>query len=120
MTARINLGSALMQRGDLAAAVTVLRDVTRLQPANAEARYNLGLALKQQDDFAGAETELRRATELDANLPEAFYTLGVVLWQTGRGEEAAGAFRVGHRAPPRLCRCAFHARHRSQAKRRDE
>ena len=34
------------------------------------------------------------ATELDANLPEASYTLGVVLWQTGRGEEAAGAFRA--------------------------
>jgi tetratricopeptide (TPR) repeat protein len=82
-----------MQRGDLAGAVAVLREATRLKPDSAEARYNLGVALKQQDDFAAAEVELRRATELDPSLQEAFYTLGVVLWQTGRAEDAVQAFR---------------------------
>jgi Flp pilus assembly protein TadD len=51
------------------------------------------MALKQQDDFAGAEEELRQAIRADPALPDASFTLGVVLWQTGRAEEAAAAFR---------------------------
>ena len=59
--ARLNLGTALMQQGNLAGAVKVYRALVELDPTNAEAFYNLGLALKQQDEFAAAEIELRRA-----------------------------------------------------------
>ena len=60
--ARLNLGTTLMQRGDLEGAVAVLRELTARDPANAEAHYNLGVALKQNDDFKGAEAALRRAS----------------------------------------------------------
>ena len=86
--ARFDLGTALMQQGDLERAVAVYRALVEADPGNAEAFYNLGLALKQKDDFAGAETELRHAMRLDSTLPEPPFTLGVVLWQTGRADEA--------------------------------
>ena len=47
-SARLNLGTALMQTGDLGGAVDVYRELTDREPANAEAFYDLGLALKQQ------------------------------------------------------------------------
>ncbi len=52
-TARHNLGTVFMHKGDLKTAVEVYQELTRRNPYNAEAFYNLGLALKQQDDFAG-------------------------------------------------------------------
>ena len=96
VTARHNLGSALMQKGDVEGAIALYRELTAAHPENAEAFYNLGVALKQKDDFAGAEAALRRAIALDpqSQLPEAPYTLGVTLWQIGRAEDAATAFRA--------------------------
>jgi Flp pilus assembly protein TadD len=82
-----------MQKGDLAGAVVVYRELTTLDPRNAEAFYDLGLALKQQDQFEDAERALRTAMELDRELPEAPFTLGVVLWQGGRAEEAIALFK---------------------------
>ena len=109
--ARLNLGTTLMQRGDLDGAVEVLRDLIARDPANAEAHYNFGVALKQSDDFKGAEAALRRAVDLGPTLADAPFTLGVVLWQTGRPAEAVDMFRAGHRAATRIRRGALHARH---------
>ncbi len=90
---RLNLATAWMHQGNLAAAVDLLRQVTADEPANAEAFYNLGVALKQRDDFEPAEAALRRAVTLAPRLAEAPFTLGVLLWQTGRVEDAEAAFR---------------------------
>ena len=114
MPARLNLGTALMQKGQLAEAVAELRALLALDPTNAEAAYNLGLALKQQDDFAAAEMELRQAIALDPTLPDAPFTLGVVLWQTGRPDEALQQFRDALARKPDYADAHLHDRHRAE------
>ena len=108
----------LLQSGDLDGAIEVYRELTRREPANAEAFYDLGLALKQKDRFEEAEPALRSAQRLDPSMPEAPYTLGVVLWQTGRRRRGRAALSRRHRAPARLRRRALHARDRPAAARR--
>jgi tetratricopeptide (TPR) repeat protein len=90
-----NLGTALMTKGDHAAAVAAFRESLRLQPQSASARqvladadYDFGSALMERGAFAQAEAPLREAIQLRPDYAEAHNNLGIVLASTGRLAEA--------------------------------
>ena len=66
------------------------------RPQEAAAHLALGRALLHQGDAAGALGSLERARELDPRLSGLHEALGLALYQLGRLEEAARAFRGEH------------------------
>ena len=91
----LDLGRALVARGEMAAAVVMLREVLRLEPGLAEARAGLGLALYAMGDLDGAVEELRGLLRVRPDVVEARLTLAAALvarqdWPAARAElEAA-------------------------------
>ena len=106
VTARLNLGTALLQRPTSTAAASVFTDLLSRDPSNALAQYNLGMALKQQDRFDEAERALRRAIDLYRRLPTPR-----LRWESCCGRRAGSMKRSRHSGRPsagrrntRLCR----------------
>ena len=103
-----NLGSALMQKGDLDGAIARLpraRRRDRGRPRAPQPRHGP----QAEGRLPEAEAELRRAAALDPTLPDPVYTLAVVLWQTNRPAEAAAPAAPRSRASrttPRPTTCS--------------
>src|SRR5713226_4226679 len=57
----LDLGRALLARGEMSAATVALREAMRLEPNLAEARASLGLALYAMGDLDAAVEEIGRA-----------------------------------------------------------
>ena len=87
-----NLGSALLERGDTAAAEPLLRRAVTLAPDHADALNNLGGLLNQTGRSAAAIPLLLRATTLDPGNAGARYNLGAALLRQGRYPEAVAEF----------------------------
>jgi tetratricopeptide (TPR) repeat protein len=84
-------GQALIARGEMAAAVTPLREALRQQPDLVEARTSLGLALYGMGDLDGAVEELRAALQRHPDAVTARLTLASALiarqeWAQARRE----------------------------------
>jgi len=90
---RYNLGTVLLERGDLAAAEREWLEVVRLDPAHSWALNQLGSVALTRRDLSAAEAWYRRAIATPWVNPEAFYNLALVLEATGRAVEAAPAYR---------------------------
>jgi tetratricopeptide (TPR) repeat protein len=86
--AHLNLGKALEESGDAAAALKEYGEAVRLKPRDARARYNLGTALAQAGQAAAAVEEFRAALALHPDYREAHYNLALALQKLGRDEEA--------------------------------
>ncbi len=84
---------AAQQRGDLAEASGLYRQVLSLDPRHDAACANLAIVAAQQGDLAGAERLLRQALALAPNNPEGFNNLGTLLQQQGRPADAVAAHR---------------------------
>lgn len=69
------MGVALMQAGDMAAAVEPLQSARRLEPERVLTLVALGLALNGRKLFADAQPHLRRALELEPDSLEAVAAL---------------------------------------------
>src|SRR5262249_23671964 len=67
--AHYNLGNALRDKGDTAAAEAAYREVIRLKPDYAEGHCNLGQLLREAGRFREALDELRRGDELGSRIP---------------------------------------------------
>lgn len=91
--ARANLGSLLMGRGELDAAVSVLQAALAIDPRLAPAHCNLGDALAQQGDAVAAEAACRAALRLQPGLAAAHCNLGRALALQGRAVDAEQACR---------------------------
>ena len=63
----INLGIALLSRGDTSQAVQTLTHATQLDPASQKAHLNLAVALAQQGALADAAEHASRAVDLAPN-----------------------------------------------------
>ncbi|MFO0840975.1 MAG: tetratricopeptide repeat protein [Gemmataceae bacterium] len=88
-----NLGNALRERGDLAAAVACYRQALALDRDYASAHVNLGFVLSKQGDRDGAAAHFRQALELAPKHALARTHLGALLAQRGDLKGAAAHFR---------------------------
>jgi len=80
-------GVALMQEGDMAAAVESLKEAGRLEPSNALTLIALGTALDSRELYADAKTHLLRALSLAPDNMEAVAALAGA--EEGLGERDA-------------------------------
>jgi tetratricopeptide (TPR) repeat protein len=85
-------GFALMQRGDVGAALECLLEAAERAPTDGLVACQLGVALARSGDLAAAEASFRRAVDLDPELPEAWYNLGCALDSLGDSNAACRAF----------------------------
>ena len=67
VTARINLGAALTQVGDVNGAVEQFEAALRLEPGRVNAHYNLAVLLARQNKHEQAITHLRSALRVEEN-----------------------------------------------------
>src|SRR6185295_17838755 len=88
VTARINLGAALTQVGDLNGAVEQFEEALRLDPGRVNAHYNLAVLLARQNKHDQAITHLRSALRVEENDLNARLLLAQELQNSGRPDEA--------------------------------
>ena len=67
ITARINLGAALSQVGDVNGAVEQFEEALRIEPGRVNAHYNLAVLLARQNKHEQAITHLRSALRVEEN-----------------------------------------------------
>ena len=85
-------GVAAGQRGDFSEAESIFRQVTEIDPNNADAYNNLGIALKDQGKLEKAITNYDQAIEIDPNNAVAYYNLGLALRRQGKLEKAIASY----------------------------
>lgn len=88
VTARVNLGAALSQIGDLEGAVEQFKEALRIEPGKANAHYNLAVLLARQDKQSEAITHLRSALNAEPEDVAARYLLAQQLSKSERVDEA--------------------------------
>jgi tetratricopeptide (TPR) repeat protein/ribosome biogenesis GTPase A len=90
----VDVGAAMLERGDLDDAVRELARAVELMPEHARAMYLLGLAHARRGDGDDAACALARAAELrEGDFPEALLALAEVQRKIGRLDDAAESFR---------------------------
>jgi Flp pilus assembly protein TadD len=102
MGARINLGSALLDLGDLAGAEAQNREAIRLEPNNALSHHNLGWVLYNRGNLSSAEEEYLEAIRLDPNSALSHNNLGLILDRSGNLAAAEIKYREAIRLDPKL------------------
>lgn len=93
--ARLNLGNALLDKGEADEAVACLRKAIELDPNYANAHISLGIALKSTGKLNEAINCFRKAIALDPDEFGAQYNLGNALMTQGKVDEAIACY---HRA----------------------
>jgi serine/threonine-protein kinase len=91
--ARLNLASALEQKGRLDEAAAAFRQAIALKPDYAVAHGRLGFVLLEQGRLDEATAAARRAIDLEPALASHHYFLGIALSRKGQLGEAAAAYR---------------------------
>ena len=86
-------GVGLLRAGKLPAAITALRQATRLDPADAGSHRALGLALLRSGRLAEATAILELAIALEEGVAIAHYRLAVAFDRQGLTEKAIAAYR---------------------------
>ena len=86
--ARMNVGVALAQRGNLEAATAFFRTAVAGCPESAEAHNNLAQALALSGDFTGSIEHYREALAVDPTLIGVAFNLAVALERTGAVRES--------------------------------
>ena len=88
----LDLGTLLLQEGDVPAAVESLRSAARLSPHNPKAHEQFGVALERSGDLQGARAELEQAAALAPKASPVHFELGQVYRRLGLKEEAKREF----------------------------
>jgi tetratricopeptide (TPR) repeat protein len=91
--ARVALGAARLENGEVDAAEALFRQVLKANPKLPLAHARLGMALAAKRDYANAEAELKRGLEGLPNDADAALWLARVYAQTERNEDAFEAYR---------------------------
>lgn len=86
------LGTAHRVRGDVDAALEILRPLASSQPRSAAAQLELGIALGRARQGDAAIAALRRAVALKPDLPQAWLALADHLWAMNDAEGADAAY----------------------------
>ncbi|MCK8500500.1 tetratricopeptide repeat protein [Myxococcus fulvus] len=77
-----------MDEGDYRSAITLLKDVVRLEPDNFEAQLDLGICYAQKGFYAEAERAYERARALNAEDLLLNYNLSALYALWGRPKDA--------------------------------
>jgi tetratricopeptide (TPR) repeat protein len=88
VTARVNLGAALTQTGDLKGAAQQFEEALRIEPGKANAHYNLAVILAGQNKHELAIAHLRSALAVEPNDTNARFLLAQQLNRSGNRDEA--------------------------------
>lgn len=91
--ARMNLGVALAQSGDIPSAIVQFAKAVEGHPTSAEANMNLAQALAVSGRFADSIPHYLRAIKADPGLMGVEFNLAVALEQVGRIEDARAMYR---------------------------
>lgn len=102
-----NLGVALTEAGDLAAAEDAQRSALTIQYDFPEAHFNLGNVLYALGRIAEAEDSFHRALELRPDFALAHCNLGNCLLQQNRPDEAAASYRLALAQRPELAEAHY-------------
>ncbi len=97
-----NLGTALLERGRVDAAVESFRRVLEMRPHSDRGLYNMALVLRAQGKMEEAAHHLARAIQSNPNMAEAYNNLGIILAAQERPEDAITLFREAIAINPRL------------------
>jgi tetratricopeptide (TPR) repeat protein len=92
VTARINLGAALTQVGDVNGAIAQFKEAVRLEPTRVNAHYNLALLLAGRSEHEQAISHLRSVLSLVENDLEARLVLAGELAKADRLDEARAEY----------------------------
>ena len=92
LTARINLGAALAQVGDVNGAVEQFEDALRLEPGSVNAHYNLAVLFARQNKHEQSITHLRSALRVDENDLNARLLLAQELKNSEHSDEALAEY----------------------------
>ncbi len=98
--AHLQLGAALLERGDLARARPHLLEAVRIEPGSLQARNNLATYRARNGELEAAIREYREILRLAPAWALAHNNLGMALAESGRFEEAERAFREALRLDP--------------------
>jgi len=88
-----NLGTVLMERGDVEGALREYREATRINPSAPDGQYNLGRVLALGGDLEESAEAMRQALTIDPNHLGALTDLGRTLSLQGRYGESLEAYR---------------------------
>ncbi|MBI2529143.1 MAG: tetratricopeptide repeat protein [Candidatus Rokubacteria bacterium] len=94
MRALLTRGTEAAERGAFGEAAGLLRQATKLAPADPDAWNGLGVALVRTGEVAAGVEAFRRAVRLQPTHAEAERNLGVALDRQGKPREAADHYRV--------------------------
>jgi tetratricopeptide (TPR) repeat protein len=97
-----NLGTALADAGEYAAAEAQYVEAVRIKPDYANGYASLGATRLAAGDLRGAAGALQRALQLEPNHPAANNNLGNALAQLGRADEAEAHYRRAVAVNPAL------------------
>ena len=92
VAARVNLGAALTQSGDLNGAVEQFEAALRIEPGKANAHYNLAVLLARQNKHEQSIAHLRSALNVEPADQSARFLLAQELNKSGRVDEALAEY----------------------------
>lgn len=88
-----NLGTFLVEHGQLEEAMDHFREALEIQPTNPTVHFNLGGVLRQKGRTDEALRQFQEAVRLQPNYSMAHFNLGELLFQRGEVDEAIDHFR---------------------------
>ena len=102
IAAELERARQLREAGDLAGALSVLRQAILLSPGNAAAHNELGVLHLRSHRLAEAARRFEQAVALDPRMAVAHYNLGTALEREGKNNAAIGAYQRAVGIAPRL------------------
>jgi tetratricopeptide (TPR) repeat protein len=99
-TALFNLGTLLMQQGDLTGALKKYKVIMSKQPDNFDALFNSGLCHLYRENKEAAAAFFIQAADLRPNDGQAQYLAGEMLLQLGQARKALPYFRLAYKENP--------------------
>ena len=90
----MNVGNALLQNGQVDAAIAQFQTALGINPGYAEAHYNLGNALFGKGEVDEALAQYQMAVALKPTFALGHYNVGIVLLQKGRADDAIAEFQT--------------------------
>jgi len=88
-----NLGTVLLQKGQVDNAIAQYQQTLQMAPEAADADYNLGNAFLQKGEVDAALTHYQKAVSVIPKDPDIQVGLGNALWQKGKAQEAIDHYR---------------------------